>query len=321
MPSTATRVVRRVLTVSVACIAIALSTGPMAAQVTQSATPARARVAPAPMPAGEGAEYRVGAEDVLKIAVLEAPELNQEVRVSATGEISVMLGGTFKVEGLTTRQVERALGDRLREKYIRNPNVSVQVTEARSHTVSVMGAVKQPGVFEVRGSKSVLEVLALAEGLAEDAGDTLLIVPADSTQPVAEVRLSALMAAKDGNLNVAVRPGDVVKVGRQGVIYVVGDVQKPGAFALQGGRRTALHALALSEGLTPTSAPKKATILRVNAQGDRDLLLVDLDSVMKGKSPDVALQPEDVLFVPQSGAKSFGKALKDFALMGLRIVR
>ena len=318
MPPTATRLVRRVLTVSAACIAITMFTGPIAAQATQSGTPAR--VAPVPMPAGEAAEYRVGAEDVLKIAVLEAPELNQEVRVSATGEISVMLGGTLKVEGLTTRQIERALGDRLREKYIRNPNVSVQVTEARSHTVSVMGAVRQPGVFEVRGSKSVLEVLALAEGLAEDAGDTLLIVPADSSQPVAEVRVSALMAAKDGTLNVAVRPGDVVKVGRQGVIYVVGDVQKPGAFAIQGGRRTALHALALSEGLTPTSAPKKATILRTNAQGDRDLLSVDLDSVMKGKSPDVALQPEDVLFVPKNGAKSFGKAIKDFALIGLRAI-
>jgi polysaccharide biosynthesis/export protein len=146
-----------------------------------------------------------------------------------------------------------------------------------------------------------------------------LIVRADPAQPVAEVRLSALMASRDSTMNVAVHPGDVVKVGRQGVIYVVGDVQKPGAFAIQGGRRTALHALALSEGLTPTSAPKKAAILRTNAQGERDVVAVDLDSLMKGKSPDVVLQPEDVLFVPKSGTKSFGKTFKDFALMGLRI--
>jgi polysaccharide export outer membrane protein len=327
MPCTATRLRRRVLTLGIAscAITITLSAFPLAAHAgtpqgaTQSGPPAPALPRVPAAPAGGAAEYRVGAEDVLKIAVLEAPDLNQEVRVSASGEISVLLGGTLTVEGLTTRQVERALGERLQEKYIRNPHVSVQVTEARSHTVSVMGAVNQPGVFEVRGAKSVLEVLALAEGLAEDAGDTVLVVRADSTQPVAEVRLSALMAAKDSNLNVAVRPGDVVKVNRQGVIYVVGDVQKPGAFAIQGGRRTALHALALSEGLTSTSAPKKATILRTNAQGERGVLAVDLDSLMKGKSPDVSLQPEDVLFVPTSGAKSFGRAFKDFALMGLRI--
>ena len=318
MPFSTTRLVAPAVTLGLALFAIAMPHAAVAAQPTQAAQQALPRVTPLPVPAGESGEYRVGAEDVLKIAVLEAPDLNQEVRVSATGEISVMLGGTLAVEGLTTRQVERALAERLKEKYIRNPNVSVQVTEARSHTVSVVGAVKQPGVFEVRGSKSVLEVLALAEGLAEDAGDTVVIVRADSTQPVAEVKLSALMAAKDGDLNVSVRPGDVVKVNRQGVVYVVGDVQKPGAFAMQGGRRTALHALALSEGLTPTSAPKKATILRMNTKGDREVVTVDLDSVMKGKSPDIALQPEDVLFVPKNGAKSFGKAFKDFALLGLR---
>lgn len=306
MPSTTIRLLCRALTFGVACLAIAA--GPLAAQSAK------------PSPAGAGADYRVGAEDVLKITVLESPDLNQELRVSGAGEISLLLGGSLKVAALTTGQIERAIADRLKEKYIRNPNVSVQVTEARSHTVSVLGAVKQPGVFEVRSAKSVLDVLALAEGLADDAGDIILIVRADPAQSVAEVRVGALMEAKDSALNVAVHPGDVVKVSRQGLIYVIGDVQKPGAYAIQGGRRTALNALALSEGFTPTSAPKKAMILRSNAKGDRDVVAVDLDSLMKGKSPDVALQPEDVLFVPKSGAKSFGRAFKDIVFMGLRIV-
>jgi polysaccharide export outer membrane protein len=192
------------------------------------------------------------------------------------------------------------------------------VTEARSHTVSVMGAVRRPGVFEVRTSKSVLEVLSLAEGLADDAGETVLIVRADAAQPVAELRLTDLMESRDGALNVPVHPGDTVKVTRQGVIYVVGDVKKPGAFAIERGRQTALNALARSEGLTGTSS-KKAMILRTNAEGDRDVVDVDLDQLMKGKLPDVALQSDDVLFVPQSGAKSFGRAARDFALIGLRI--
>jgi polysaccharide export outer membrane protein len=324
MPCPAHRTACRVPTfVVAACVVILAVAGPLAAQdasrqgVPQAGSPQSGRAAaPGTVVA---TDYRVGAEDVLKVSVLEAPDLNQEVRVSAAGEVSLLLGGTLKVAGLTTREVERALADRLREKYIRNPNVSVQVIEARSHTVSVMGAVKQPGVFEVRASKSLLEVLALAEGLAEDAGDTALIVRADATQPVAEVPLNALMDSRNSTLNVPVHPGDVVKVNRQGTIYVIGDVQKPGAFAIQNGRRTALNALALSEGVTSTSAPKKAMILRTNARGERDVVAVDLDSLMKGKAPDVALQPEDVLFVPKSGARSFGKAFKDFALVGLRI--
>ena len=141
-------------------------------------------------------------------------------------------------------------------------------------------AVKQPGVFEVRTSRSVLEVLALAQGLADDAGDSALIVRADGTPPV-EVKLSALKDSRDSALNVPVNPGDVVKVSRQGLIYVIGDVQKPGSFAIQGARRTALNALALSEGLTPTSA-KKAVILRNGPDATRDTVEIDLDKVMKG---------------------------------------
>jgi polysaccharide export outer membrane protein len=283
---------------------------------TTQTAPAAQRSQAAP---GVPADYRIGPDDVLKITVLEAPDLNQETRVSAAGEISLLLGGTLKVAALTTAEIERALADRLREKYIRNPNVSVQVVEAHSHTVSVLGAVKRPGVFQLRSAKNVLEVLALAEGLAPDAGDTVLIVRADSAAPVAEVNLASLMESKDSELNVPVHPGDVVKVNRQGLVYVIGDVRKPGGYAIQGGRRTALNALALSEGFTGTSAPKKAMILRTGERGDRNVLPIDLDGLMKGKLPDVALQPEDVLFVPTSGAKSFGRALKDVALLGLRI--
>jgi polysaccharide export outer membrane protein len=294
------------------CIALVIGAGSASAQVPP-VPPAARPVSSPPVTA----EYRIGREDVLKIAVLEAPDLNQETRVSSTGEISLLLGGTLKVEGLTAKEIEQAVAERLKEKYIRNPNVSVQVTEAKSHSVSVMGAVKRPGVFELRTGKTVLDVLALAEGLSEEAGDTVLVVRADATQPVAEVRVSALMESRDSALNIPVYPGDVVKVNRQGVIYVTGDVTKPGAYAIQGARRTALHALALSEGLTPTSS-KKAMVLRTGAGGQRDVVEVDLDKLMKGKSPDVPLQADDVLFVPKSGAKSFGRAFKDFALVGLR---
>lgn len=264
--------------------------------------------------------YRIGAEDVLVISVLEAPDLNRTIQVTPSGEISVPLVGTLKVAGLSAAEVEAALAARLREKYIKNPNVTVQVTEARSHTVSITGAVRKPGVFQMRSPKSLLEVLSLAEGLAEDAGGTAFIVRGGEGEAVQEVRLKTLMDSPTGQ-TVLIKPGDSVNVTRQGVVYVVGDVKKPGAFPMRNGRHTVLNILAQSEGLLSTASADKAVILRPNAAGDRDLVPVDISKLMRGKAPDIQLQAEDVLFIPQSGAKVFGRAAADaaFRLLTFRV--
>ncbi|PYT38621.1 MAG: hypothetical protein DMG47_22795 [Acidobacteria bacterium] len=121
-------------------------------------------------------EYRIGPEDVLNINVFEAQELNREVRVSAGGEISLPLLGSVRAAGLTPRELEFVLQELLHRTYMKDPHVSVFVREMQSHPVSVMGAVRRPGVFQIRGSKTLLEVLSLAEGLADDAGETVIIL-------------------------------------------------------------------------------------------------------------------------------------------------
>src|SRR5216684_4376150 len=121
-------------------------------------------------PAVSPQEYRIGPEDVLNINVFEAQELNREVRVSASGEISLPLLGSVRAAGLTPRELEFVLQELLHRTYMKDPHVSVFVHEMQSHPVSVMGAVKRPGVFQIRGSKTLLEVLSLSEGLADDAG-------------------------------------------------------------------------------------------------------------------------------------------------------
>ena len=124
---------------------------------------------------GEQAEYRIGSHDLLEINVFEAPDLNRSLRVSASGEISMPLLGAIQSTGLTARELEGVIEIKLRQ-YMKDPHVGVFVTTVESHPVSVVGAVKKPGVFQIRGTKTVLEMLSMAEGLADDAGDQVLVM-------------------------------------------------------------------------------------------------------------------------------------------------
>jgi polysaccharide export outer membrane protein len=299
-------------------------------------------------PAVSAGEYRIGPEDVLNINIFEAQELNREVRVSAGGDISLPLLGSVRAAGLTPRELEFVLQELLHRTYMKDPHVSVFVHEMQSHPVSVMGAVRRPGVFQIRGSKTLLEVLSLAEGLADDAGETVIILrgaaltaephlatdhPAESDQPsssaqnaaegtavssalnsnrfasedaAVQVNLKDLLESADSHSNPLVHPGDIVKVTRAGVVYVIGEVRKPGGFALKSNEKiSVLQALALSEGLTRTAAKSGARIFRTDQQsGERKETPIDLGKILAGKAPDPVLEPKDIIFVPNSAAKT-----------------
>jgi len=271
----------------------------------------------------ETSESRIGSDDLLNISVFEAPEMNSTVRVSASGEISLPLLGAVHAAGLTPRELESVLQVHLRRTYMKDPHVGVFVQELQSHPISVVGAVKMPGVFQIRGTKTVIEVLSMAQGLADDAGDTVLIQqgagyaePANSngSQPTApgkngeieEINLKKLLESADSALNLPVRPGDIVKVPRAGIVYVVGEVQKPGGFVLQNNENiSVLQALALAEGPTHTSAISRTRIIRTDpATGKRTEIPMNLGKIFSGKAPDTFLQPKDIVFVPNSAAKS-----------------
>jgi polysaccharide biosynthesis/export protein len=300
-----------------------------------------------PRPRPNPSEYAIGPEDVLDISVFEAQEMNREVRVSASGEISLPLLGAIRAAGLTPRELETALEEALRQKYMKDPHVGVFVRDMQSHPVSVMGAVRKPGIFQIRGSKTLLEILSLAEGLADDAGEDVIILrsarpknaaesvfarsnevaepqatmpglrgpgatdtPTDKTgaisQQVVQVNLKDLLDSTDPGHNPAVYPGDIVKVSRAGIVYVVGAVQRPGGFAMKTNEKiSVLQALALSEGLKSTAAKGGARIIRTSEQnGERTETPIDLGKILSGKSPDPMLAPRDIVFVPDSAAKT-----------------
>lgn len=275
-------------------------------------------------PSKNESDYRIGPNDILDINIFEAPEMNREVRVSAGGEISLPLLETVDVSGLTPRELETLLEERLHQKYMKDPHVGVFVRDVESHPVSVMGAVRKPGVYQLRGSKTLLELLSMAEGLADDAGDTVLILRGaalgspqptppgpveDESNPslhsVAKVNLKELLDSTDARNNPEVCPGDIVKVSRAGVVYVVGAVRRPGGFTLKSNEKiSVLQAIALSEGLTPTASHGGARIIRTDELGTQKEMPCDLGKVLAGKAPDPVLGSRDILFVPDSATKS-----------------
>jgi polysaccharide biosynthesis/export protein len=281
-------------------------------------------------PSTEQAEYRIGSHDLLEINVFEAPDLNRSLRVSASGEISMPLLGAIQSTGLTARELEGLIEIKLRQ-YMKDPHVGVFVTTVESHPVSVVGAVKKPGVFQVRGTKTVLEMLSMAEGLSDEAGDQVLVmrgaglqfgsdsthdpsnnnpdsaVPANPTgNDTIKINLKDLLESGDQRYNVPVYPGDIVKVTRGGIVYVIGEVKKPGGFVLKSDQNmSVLKAIALAEGLTSTSAKSRTKIIRTDEHsGKRVEFLIDLGKVLAGKAPDTPLKPADIVFVPNSSGKT-----------------
>lgn len=286
-------------------------------------------------------DYRIGFDDVLEISVFEAQELSREVRVSSAGEISLPLLESVHAAGLTPRELELVLEELLRRTYMKDPHVSVFVREMQSHPVSVLGAVRKPGVFQIRGSKTLLEILSLAEGLADDAGETAIIMrgaglqnstssdaqivsharenardekatavdPAKNGGPsenIVQVNLKDLLDSSDFQQNPIVNPGDIVKVLRAGIVYAVGEVQRPGGFVMKSNEKTSvLQVIALSGGLTRTASKAGACIIRTDEKsGKREQTPIDLSKVLSGKAPDPMLEARDIVFVPNSAAKT-----------------
>ncbi len=290
-------------------------------------------------PVNADADYRIGPDDVLDVNVFGAPELNQKVRVSAAGNVSMPLIGSVEAGGLTARELEDSLEGKLRA-YMNEPHVGVFVLSIESHPVSVIGEVTKPGVFQVRGRKTLLEMLSMAEGLTADAGDKVLVMrgagfgpeareekDAGASEPGAtdppsglksassrltespqtvEVDLRLLLDSGNPAYNVPIYPGDIIKVTRAGIVYVVGGVKRPGGFAIRSNEQMSLlKAVSLAEGLTDTAAKGKARIIRTDEMsGRRSEIPVDLGKVLAGKRPDVQLQAADILFVPRSNSKA-----------------
>jgi len=245
----------------------------------------------------------IGAGDLLKVSVLGAPDSDQEVRVDAAGNISLNLIGAVPVAGQTTEQAQAAIAKKyVAGGFFTDPQVSVFAKEYVTQGVSVMGEVQKPGVYPVLGARSLFDVLSLAGGTTPKAGKLISITHRDTPQNPTTVSLSN-DSTESIRSNIAIYPGDTIVVSKAGLVYVSGDVHKPSAVPMDNTSMTVLQALAVAEGVNPTANLNKARLIRATPNGPQEIPLA-LKDMLASKVPDVHLQSEDIIFVPNSAAKS-----------------
>lgn len=269
-------------------------------------------------------QIRIGTGDLVEVGVFGVPDLKQKTRVDSAGKISLPLIGLVPVAGLTSEEAERGIEKLLVDGgFLRHPQVSVFVVEYATQGASVLGEVARPGVYPVLGARRLFDVISAAGGYTDKAGRTITITHRD--QPTApQVVDVSRDPAKSLEANVEIRPGDTILVSRAGVIFVVGDVARPGGFTIdKNDRLTVLQAIALAEGTKGTASLDKAKLIRRTAVGPQEVP-IPLKKILEGKSPDLALQAEDIVFVPGSLTKSAGKRTAEAViqtLVGIAIYR
>ncbi len=292
--------------------------------------PAALGTIPALIPGAE--DYVLGPGDQIVVRVVDMDEIpDKPVQIDPSGFIDLPLAGRVGASGKTLEQLKETLTPKL-AKYITSPNITVNLTEAQSRPVSIIGAVNSPGVHQLQGPKRLIEVISLAGGLRQDAGSRVILTRqarygtlplpgavSDSTQgfSTAAVSLDSLLAAKNPSENIPVLPNDVISVPKADLVYVVGDVKKSGGFPLASHNTiSVLQAISLSEGLGPSASPKSARIMRPTAAdaSKMDEIPVDLQKIFAGKAPDMALYANDVLFVPNSAVKSSARRVAEVIL-------
>ncbi len=262
----------------------------------------------------------LGPEDQVVIRVQDEDQIpDKPFRVDSEGCLHLPMVGVVKAGGLSTRELEGVLTEKFKF-YVKDPKISVSLTESHSSSVSLVGAVNNPGVHQIEGPRRLMEVISMAGGLRTDAGATARItretewgeIPLPNARKdlsgkysVADVDLDSLMRGRNPEQNILIQPHDVVAVTKADVVFVLGEVKKPGGFPLMAHEKMSiLTAIGLAEGMFPTAAPKSARILRESTDGpNRQEIQVNLAKILHGAAPDVPLEPNDILLVPRNNAR------------------
>jgi polysaccharide export outer membrane protein len=246
----------------------------------------------------------LGPGDEVEITVYGAPDLSAHTRVSADGTIAIPLIGYVRVAGLSSNEAKEAIETKLRQNnVVNNPQVSVYVKEYTSSQISVAGEVTRPGVYSALGPHRLFDILQTAGGLTEKASGSVTISHKGTQDPIT-VELS-----KDpqemARSNVELHPGDTVFVAKAAMVYVLGEVNKPGAYILNStGPVTVLQVVAAAGGPTHSAAVGRTRMLRRTPNGLQELP-VPLKALLQGKGTDIPVSSEDILFVPSSRLKGF----------------
>jgi polysaccharide export outer membrane protein len=281
-----------------------------------------------------GPDYVLGPEDVITITVFNLPEMTQTVRVENDGTITVKLLGRVRAAGLTTEQLRDELQRDWGKKYLEDPHVTLFVKQFHARPVSVVGAVAKPGLYQLPGPRTLVQVIAMAGGVnmpgtgmgnatggSAAAGRWVYVTrkggfqnlkPSEGLKIIApdqiKIDLGRLLYEHDSALNIPVQAFDTITVSRAGIVYVVGAVGRPGGYTLEDrDSLTALQALALAGGFATNARKSHTQIIHELPDGKRTIAQIDLGKIVKGKAQDPILTANDILVVPDSTGKYIGK--------------
>ena len=277
---------------------------------------------------GEPSEYTLSPGDLIEVEVFDIPELSRKVRIDQSGYISMpLIPQQIHAAGLTPTELETEIAGLLKARgLVSHPQVSVFVEQRLGHPITIIGSVEHPMVYHTVGRTTLLEALSAAGGLTDTAADHVTITHTGKSgkATVRKVSLRDLIERGDPKANVVVQGGDVITVPKAGIVYVVGAVNRPGGFVIQGdtGQMTTLKALALAGGTMPAAKTANAVIIRKNrATGRSQEITVNVKKILSRKAQDVQLEANDILFIPTSaGKKMLAKAAEAALSMTTGIV-
>lgn len=255
--------------------------------------------------ASDQSAITIGPGDLLDLSVFDVPELILKVRVDSHGMVSLPLIGDLKLAGLTVRDAQLLIANKLIElEMVKKPEVSLLIAEFATQGTTVSGEVNSPGIYPLMGPHRLYDAISAAGGVTVKAGRTVTIVHAGQKDHPEVITLPEGTSFEQAN--VMIYPGDTIVVSKAGVVYVVGEVTKPGAFLLENNTTMSfLKAIALAQGTTKLASLKHTVVLRKTASGTLQYD-VPLNEIYKGKAPDMQLRAEDIVFVPTSNVKNYG---------------
>jgi polysaccharide biosynthesis/export protein len=249
--------------------------------------------------------YRVGPGDVLKVTVYGHEDLTRASVVAPDGRMPFPLIGEVQAGGLTPTELEARLRELLGKDYLVNPQVTITVQEYRSQKVFVLGDAEKPGTYPLTGRSSLLDILSQAGGPAKTAGRQVVVVrfpksegpvtPGVAGSTTFRVNVKKLLDG-DASENIQLENGDTVYVPKQTSFFVLGEVKKPGAYALEK-ETSALEAITVAGGFTERAAPSAAKVLRKRADGNQETLAIDLSGA-DPRAREFAVGEGDTILVP-----------------------
>jgi len=255
-------------------------------------------------------DYLLGPGDLLHITVFEAEELETKARVSSRGSVSLPLLGLVHVEDLTAREAEIKIEEKYREKYIKDPHVTVFVEEHFSQRITLVGEFKNPGTYDYPSKMRLLDALALGGGLSNNAGRVVQVRRMGETPKeynMMMVDLDQLIGEGRIELNFEINGGDVIFVPKAGVYFVDGAVRKPGSYPITQ-KINIMEAMVSAGGFQPYASKSSATLIRYLEDGKREVKELDLQ---KMEDQEITVQDRDVIIAKSNVLKQ--------AVQGFRI--